>query len=175
MIWLSLFGQFFWICRACFADYWGVIPHPERDGFHRGTDPGSCTGRPFLCAGCSRVVSWPSPFFLLFFNAKHSINANIIVHKCLPKIICVPFSYADRLLQGQYPRHKLVKQSSQPPETAFSAFNPPKEAASTSDMQTSPSDSRGTTPSSLLKIVFALKDRGQHRSLIHHHDNYLVD
>lgn len=113
--------------------------------------------------------------FFFFFNAKHSINANIIVHKCLPKIVCVPFSYADRLLQGQYPRHKLVKQSSQPPETAFSAFNPPKEAASTSDMQTSPSDSRGTTPSSLLKIVFALKDRGQHKSLIHHHDNYLVD
>ncbi|KAM8731601.1 uncharacterized protein AB9X84_025940 [Acanthopagrus schlegelii] len=57
---------------------------------------------------------------------------------------------AEWLLQGQYPRHKLVKQSSQPPETAFSAFNPPKEAASTSDMQTSPSDSRAS-PSLVLR------------------------
>uniref|UniRef100_A0A3B5AFR2 Uncharacterized LOC103363515 n=1 Tax=Stegastes partitus TaxID=144197 RepID=A0A3B5AFR2_9TELE len=40
---------------------------------------------------------------------------------------------AEWLLQGQYPRHRLVKQSSQPAETAFSAFNPPKEAASTSE------------------------------------------
>lgn len=30
-----------------------------------------------------------------------------------------------RLLQGGSPRHKLVKQSSQPTGTAFSAFNPP--------------------------------------------------
>uniref|UniRef100_A0A3Q1H5Y9 Uncharacterized protein n=1 Tax=Anabas testudineus TaxID=64144 RepID=A0A3Q1H5Y9_ANATE len=44
---------------------------------------------------------------------------------------------AEWLLQGQYPRHRLVKQSSQPAETAFSAFNPPKEAASTSESQTS--------------------------------------
>uniref|UniRef100_A0A4W6EGL0 Si:ch73-173p19.1 n=1 Tax=Lates calcarifer TaxID=8187 RepID=A0A4W6EGL0_LATCA len=49
---------------------------------------------------------------------------------------------AEWLLQGQYPRHRLVKQSSQP-ETAFSAFNPPKEAASTSESPTSPTDSRG--------------------------------
>lgn len=49
---------------------------------------------------------------------------------------------AEWLLQGQYPRHKLVKQSSQPAETAFSAFNPPKEAASTSDSQASPTHSR---------------------------------
>ncbi|XP_034718110.1 uncharacterized protein si:ch73-173p19.1 [Etheostoma cragini] len=48
---------------------------------------------------------------------------------------------AEWLLQGQYPRHRLVKQSSQPAETAFSAFNPPKEAASTSETQTSPSGS----------------------------------
>lgn len=51
---------------------------------------------------------------------------------------------AEWLLQGQYPRHRLVKQSSQPAETAFSAFNPPKEAASTSEMHTSPSDSRAS-------------------------------
>ncbi|KAM3593406.1 uncharacterized protein V6R79_012311 [Siganus canaliculatus] len=42
---------------------------------------------------------------------------------------------AEWLLQGQHPRHKLVKQSSQPAETAFSAFNPPKDAASTSETQ----------------------------------------
>ncbi|KAI3355383.1 hypothetical protein L3Q82_018218 [Scortum barcoo] len=56
---------------------------------------------------------------------------------------------AEWLLQGQYPRHTLVKQSSQPAETAFSAFNPPKEAASTSDMQTS-SDNRAS-PSLVLR------------------------
>ncbi|XP_059182590.1 uncharacterized protein si:ch73-173p19.1 [Centropristis striata] len=51
------------------------------------------------------------------------------------------FSVADAaewLVQGQYPRHRLVKHSSQPAETAFSAFNPPK--ASTSETNTSPSD-----------------------------------
>ncbi|XP_018556246.1 uncharacterized protein LOC108899975 [Lates calcarifer] len=52
---------------------------------------------------------------------------------------------AEWLLQGQYPRHRLVKQSSQP-ETAFSAFNPPKEAASTSESPTSPTDSREPLP-----------------------------
>ncbi|KAF1373161.1 hypothetical protein PFLUV_G00257440 [Perca fluviatilis] len=57
---------------------------------------------------------------------------------------------AEWLLQGQYPRHRLVKQSSQPAETAFSAFNPPKEAASTSETQTSPSDSRAS-PSLVLR------------------------
>ncbi|XP_070709452.1 uncharacterized protein [Pempheris klunzingeri] len=57
---------------------------------------------------------------------------------------------AEWLLQGQYPRHRLVKQSSQPAETAFSAFNPPKEAASTSETSTSPSDSRAS-PSLVLK------------------------
>ncbi|CAJ1082552.1 uncharacterized protein si:ch73-173p19.1 [Xyrichtys novacula] len=46
---------------------------------------------------------------------------------------------AEWLLQGQYPRHRLVKQSSQPADTAISAFNPPKEAASTSDSRASPS------------------------------------
>ncbi|XP_061877404.1 uncharacterized protein LOC133630110 [Entelurus aequoreus] len=41
---------------------------------------------------------------------------------------------AEWLLQGQdNPRHQLFKQSSQPAETAFSAFNPPKESASTSE------------------------------------------
>ncbi|XP_068437996.1 uncharacterized protein si:ch73-173p19.1 [Clinocottus analis] len=55
---------------------------------------------------------------------------------------------AEWLLQGQYPRHKLVKQSSQPAETAISAFNLPKEAAGTSDK--SPSDSRAS-PSLMLR------------------------
>lgn len=50
---------------------------------------------------------------------------------------------SDRLLQGQFPRHTLVKRSSQPAETAFSAFNPPKEAAGTS---ASSPESRGNTP-----------------------------
>lgn len=43
-----------------------------------------------------------------------------------------------RLLQGQYPRHTLVKQSSQPAESAFSAFNPPKETPSTSQSGMAP-------------------------------------
>ncbi|KAL4001203.1 hypothetical protein ACER0C_006502 [Sarotherodon galilaeus] len=49
---------------------------------------------------------------------------------------------AEWLVQGQYLRHTLVRQSSQPAETAFSAFNPPKEAAHTSESRTSPTDSR---------------------------------
>ncbi|CAK6967457.1 uncharacterized protein si:ch73-173p19.1 [Scomber scombrus] len=56
------------------------------------------------------------------------------------------FSVADAaewLLQGQNPRHRLVKQSSQPAETAFSAFNPPKESTSSSESQSS--DSRGSS------------------------------
>ncbi|XP_019962910.1 uncharacterized protein [Paralichthys olivaceus] len=57
---------------------------------------------------------------------------------------------AEWLLQGQYPRHRLVKQSSQPAETAFSAFNPPKEAAGTSESHTSPSGS-GASPSLVLR------------------------
>ncbi|XP_054478498.1 uncharacterized protein si:ch73-173p19.1 [Anoplopoma fimbria] len=57
---------------------------------------------------------------------------------------------AEWLLQGQYPRHRLMKQSSQPAETAISAFNPPKDAASTSEANTSPSDSRAS-PSLLLR------------------------
>ncbi|XP_034562595.1 uncharacterized protein si:ch73-173p19.1 [Notolabrus celidotus] len=51
---------------------------------------------------------------------------------------------AEWLIQGQYPRHRLVKQSSQPADTAFSAFNPPKEAASTSD-------SKAASPSLVLR------------------------
>ncbi|XP_051543477.1 uncharacterized protein LOC127434637 isoform X2 [Myxocyprinus asiaticus] len=42
---------------------------------------------------------------------------------------------AEWLLQGGSPRHKLVKQSSQPLETAFSAFNPPKDAQCSSNSQ----------------------------------------
>ncbi|XP_040921472.1 uncharacterized protein si:ch73-173p19.1 isoform X2 [Toxotes jaculatrix] len=55
---------------------------------------------------------------------------------------------AEWLLQGQYPRHRLVKQpvSSQPAETAFSAFNPPKEAASTSESHTPPTGSKEPLP-----------------------------
>ncbi|KAM6900148.1 uncharacterized protein FYW49_016694 [Xenentodon cancila] len=56
---------------------------------------------------------------------------------------------AEWLLQGQYPRHRLVKQSPQPTETAFSAFNPPKEGASTSTSHTFPSDS-SASPSLVL-------------------------
>ncbi|KAM4718720.1 uncharacterized protein FYW61_016450 [Anableps anableps] len=48
---------------------------------------------------------------------------------------------AEWLLQGQYPRHTLVKQSSQSSETALSAFNPPKEAASSSAVPASPCES----------------------------------
>lgn len=48
-----------------------------------------------------------------------------------------------RLLQGQYPRHTLVKQTSKSSETALSAFNPPKDAASSSTLPAFPSDSRG--------------------------------
>lgn len=57
---------------------------------------------------------------------------------------------AEWLLQGQVPRHRLIKQSSQPAETAFSAFNPPKEPANTSGPQKSPSDSKGC-PSLVLR------------------------
>nr|XP_033494663.1 uncharacterized protein si:ch73-173p19.1 isoform X2 [Epinephelus lanceolatus] len=57
---------------------------------------------------------------------------------------------AEWLLQGQFPRHRLVKHPSQPAETAFSAFNPPKEAAGTSETQKSPSDSRAS-PSLVLR------------------------
>uniref|UniRef100_A0A3P9NHB4 Si:ch73-173p19.1 n=1 Tax=Poecilia reticulata TaxID=8081 RepID=A0A3P9NHB4_POERE len=39
---------------------------------------------------------------------------------------------AAELLQGQYPRHTLVKQTSKSSETALSAFNPPKDAAGSS-------------------------------------------
>uniref|UniRef100_A0A1A8SI23 Uncharacterized protein n=1 Tax=Nothobranchius rachovii TaxID=451742 RepID=A0A1A8SI23_9TELE len=53
---------------------------------------------------------------------------------------------ADWLLQGQYPRHTLAKKSSQPAETAFSAFNLPKEAPSTSTSPSSPPDSMACAP-----------------------------
>ncbi|XP_029003667.1 uncharacterized protein si:ch73-173p19.1 isoform X2 [Betta splendens] len=54
---------------------------------------------------------------------------------------------AEWLLQGPYPRHTLVKHSSQPAETAISAFNPPKEAASSSKLHTSPGETRVLKPS----------------------------
>ncbi|XP_002660968.3 uncharacterized protein si:ch73-173p19.1 [Danio rerio] len=51
---------------------------------------------------------------------------------------------AEWLLQGGSPRHKLVKQPSGPLETAFSAFNPPKDAASSNN------NSEATGPSLVL-------------------------
>lgn len=57
---------------------------------------------------------------------------------------------AEWLLQGQYPRHRLVKQSPQPAETAISAFNPPKEAASTSQTHASPTENKAC-PSLVLR------------------------
>ncbi|XP_033841666.1 uncharacterized protein si:ch73-173p19.1 [Periophthalmus magnuspinnatus] len=53
---------------------------------------------------------------------------------------------AEWLLQGQSPRHRLTQQPSRPAETAFSAFNPPKQVSGTN---ASPSDS--TYPSLVLK------------------------
>ncbi|CAL9698167.1 unnamed protein product [Knipowitschia caucasica] len=50
---------------------------------------------------------------------------------------------AEWLLQGQSPRHRLTQRSSQPAETAFSAFNPPKEQTGS---QASPSDSGASSP-----------------------------
>lgn len=57
-------------------------------------------------------------------------------------------SHVDRLLQGQFPRHRLIKESSQPAETAFSAFNLPKDAAhqSTSGSHNVPADGEGMAP-----------------------------
>ncbi|XP_048870237.1 uncharacterized protein si:ch73-173p19.1 [Brienomyrus brachyistius] len=45
---------------------------------------------------------------------------------------------AEWLLQGAGPRHKLVRESSQPTETAFSAFNPPKTSETLGSAGTSP-------------------------------------
>lgn len=53
---------------------------------------------------------------------------------------------AEWLLQGQSPRHRLTQRSSRPAETAFSAFNPPKEQGTL----VSPSDSKAC-PSLVLK------------------------
>ncbi|XP_061093494.1 uncharacterized protein si:ch73-173p19.1 isoform X1 [Conger conger] len=53
---------------------------------------------------------------------------------------------AEWLLQGGSPRHKLVKQSSQPLQTAFSAFNPPighDTQTSAGSSQSVPHDSHG--------------------------------
>ncbi|XP_030625124.1 uncharacterized protein LOC115808026 [Chanos chanos] len=56
---------------------------------------------------------------------------------------------AEWLLQGGgSPRHKLVKPSSQPSGTAFSAFNPPKDARDPCTSDAGPSD--GTGPSLVL-------------------------
>ncbi|XP_016398822.1 uncharacterized protein LOC107732090 isoform X1 [Sinocyclocheilus rhinocerous] len=53
---------------------------------------------------------------------------------------------AEWLLQGGSPRHKLVKQPSGPLETAFSAFNPPKDALCANNN----SQSEATGPSLVL-------------------------
>ncbi|XP_026148300.1 uncharacterized protein LOC113121753 isoform X2 [Mastacembelus armatus] len=58
---------------------------------------------------------------------------------------------AEWLLQGQYPRHRLLRHSSQSAETAFSAFNPPKEAAGTSETHTSPTKSQASPVESRIK------------------------
>ncbi|KAG9348126.1 hypothetical protein JZ751_004156 [Albula glossodonta] len=58
---------------------------------------------------------------------------------------------AEWLLQGGSPRHKLVKQSSQPLETAFSAFNPPKDqnpVSAAGPSQTPPHSSASQGPTS---------------------------
>ncbi|RXN24691.1 F-box LRR-repeat 13 [Labeo rohita] len=53
---------------------------------------------------------------------------------------------AEWLIQGGSPRHKLVKQTSGPSETAFSAFNPPKDAVCSNNT----SQSETTGPSLVL-------------------------
>ncbi|XP_038153912.1 uncharacterized protein si:ch73-173p19.1 isoform X2 [Cyprinodon tularosa] len=58
---------------------------------------------------------------------------------------------AEWLLQGQFPRHTLVKQSSQSSDTALSAFNPPRDGAGGSAPPASPSDGRAC-PSSVLRL-----------------------
>ncbi|KAM9333673.1 uncharacterized protein KZ484_018676 isoform 1-T3 [Pholidichthys leucotaenia] len=57
---------------------------------------------------------------------------------------------AEWLLQGPYPRHTLVNKSSQPAETAFSAFNPPKDAPGTSESLKSSTGNRAC-PSLVLR------------------------
>ncbi|XP_036378807.1 uncharacterized protein si:ch73-173p19.1 isoform X1 [Megalops cyprinoides] len=67
---------------------------------------------------------------------------------------------AEWLLQGGSPRHKLVKQSSQPLETAFSAFNPPKhqDALSTAgSLQPESSNSKTKGPASPLPLESRIK------------------
>uniref|UniRef100_A0A3B5LYR0 Si:ch73-173p19.1 n=1 Tax=Xiphophorus couchianus TaxID=32473 RepID=A0A3B5LYR0_9TELE len=53
---------------------------------------------------------------------------------------------AAELLQGQYPRHTLVKQTSKSSETALSAFNPPKDAGSSLVLKLSESTSQSPDP-----------------------------
>ncbi|XP_028290187.1 uncharacterized protein LOC114454149 [Gouania willdenowi] len=63
------------------------------------------------------------------------------------------FSVADAsewLLQGQFPHHRLTMQPSQPAETAFSAFNPPKEAVGSSGSPINPNGSQAC-PSLMLR------------------------
>nr|XP_015209955.1 PREDICTED: uncharacterized protein LOC107078250 isoform X1 [Lepisosteus oculatus] len=65
------------------------------------------------------------------------------------------------LLQSGSPRHKLVKQSSDLPETAISAFNPPKgqDSPSTADTAKSNTDSKDskTGPASLSPLESRMK------------------
>uniref|UniRef100_A0A3Q0SV66 Si:ch73-173p19.1 n=1 Tax=Amphilophus citrinellus TaxID=61819 RepID=A0A3Q0SV66_AMPCI len=58
------------------------------------------------------------------------------------------FSVAEaaELLQGQYPRHTLARQPSQPTETAFSAFNPPKETGPSLVLRSSQSSTPSQDP-----------------------------
>lgn len=140
--WTVYFWYLFWqIFDSRFADYRGVIPHPQWDGIHRGADPGGRAGREFFSVRCSRVVSHlqPDSWDSSSFKGKSLLVSNE------PVLSTLAFFFFDRLLQGQFPRHRLVKQSSQAAETAISAFNPPKEAAaSTSETHSSPPSSTGT-------------------------------
>lgn len=58
---------------------------------------------------------------------------------------------AEWLLQGQYPRHTLVKKSTPSSDPALSAFNPPKDAASSSALPALSSDGRAYS-SAVLKL-----------------------
>ncbi|KAL1006892.1 hypothetical protein UPYG_G00078570 [Umbra pygmaea] len=74
---------------------------------------------------------------------------------------------AEWLLQGENPRHKLVRNPPQPVGSAFAAFNPPKDApCPTSTSQTSPTGSSGpslvlgtTQPSSPSPAPLPLESR----------------
>lgn len=61
---------------------------------------------------------------------------------CISSVLRKPSPFK-RLLQGQYPRHTLVKKSTASSDPALSAFNPPKDGASSSALPASSCDGRG--------------------------------